>query len=128
VRQRLGLAICQGLRGSHEALNVLTLDPALEANIAQSLKASDGATPFVLEPSLAEQFLRRLLTLAETMMRNNQSPVLLCGPEIRRHLKTFTRRALPRLTVLSVSEVPHTVDLRSSGVVSVNSPLDVRGA
>jgi flagellar biosynthesis protein FlhA len=128
VRQRLGLAICQGLRGTHEALNVLTLDPALEANIAQSLKASDGAMPFVLEPSLAEQFLRRLLTLAESMMRNNQSPVLLCGPEIRRHLKTFTRRALPRLTVLSVSEVPHTIDLRSSGVVSVNSPLDARGA
>jgi len=128
VRQRLGLAICQGLRGSHEALSVLTIEPSLEANIAQSLKASDGATPFVLEPSLAEQFLRRLLALAESMMRNNQSPVLLCGPEVRRHLKTFTRRALPRLAVLSVSEVPHTVDLRSSGVVSVNSPLDARGA
>jgi flagellar biosynthesis protein FlhA len=128
VRQRLGLAICQGLRGSHEALSVLTIEPSLEANIAQSLKASDGATPFVLEPSLAEQFLRRLLALAESMMRNNQSPVLLCGPEVRRHLKTFTRRALPRLAVLSVSEVPHTVDLRSSGVVSVNNPLDARGA
>jgi flagellar biosynthesis protein FlhA len=128
VRQKLGLAICQNLRGSHDALTVMTIEPALEASIAQSLKTSDGASPFVLEPTLAEQFLRRLLGLAETMMRNNQMPVLLCGPEVRRHLKTFTRRALPRLAVLSIGEVPHSVDLKSSGVISINSQLDSRAA
>ncbi len=128
VRQKLGLAICQSLRGNNDALTVMTIEPALEASIAQSLKTSDGASPFVLEPTLAEQFLRRLLALAETMMRNNQMPVLLCGPDVRRHLKTFTRRALPRLAVLSIGEVPHSVDLKSSGVISVTSQLEARAA
>ncbi len=128
VRQKLGLAICQSLRGGHDALMVMTIEPSLEASIAQSLKSSDGASPFVLEPTLAEQFLRRLLALGETMMRNNQMPVLLCGPEVRRHLKTFSRRALPRLAVVSIGEVPHSVDLKSSGVISVNSQLDSRAA
>ncbi len=121
VRQRLGLAICQTLRGRQDALAVLTIDPRLEAEFAQRLKASDGSGPFVLEPGMAEQFLRRLLTLAESMMRKNLMPVLLCGPELRRHLKTFTGRAVPRLAVLSISEIPHSIDLKSFGVVGINA-------
>jgi flagellar biosynthesis protein FlhA len=121
VRQRLGLAICQTLRGRQDALAVLTIDPRLEAEFAQRLKSSDGSGPFVLEPGMAEQFLRRLLTLAESMMRKNLMPVLLCGPELRRHLKTFTGRAVPRLAVLSISEIPHSIDLKSFGVVGINT-------
>lgn len=121
VRQKLGLAICQALQGPREALSVMTIEPALEASIAQSLKSSDGVSPFVLEPTLAEQFLRRLLTLAEGMMRNNLMPVLLCGPEIRRQLKSFTRRAVPRLSVVSLGEIPHSIDLKSFGVIAVNA-------
>ena len=52
-------------------------------------------------------------------MRQSLSPVLLCGPDIRRHLKTFTRRTIPRLAVLSVNEVPSTIDLRSFDIVTV---------
>jgi len=46
--------------------------------------------------------------------------VLLCGPEIRRHLKTFTRRSIPRLAVVSVNEIPATIDLKSFGVLSLD--------
>jgi flagellar biosynthesis protein FlhA len=127
VRQRLGLAICQTLRGRQDALSVLTIDPRLEAQIAQSLKTSDGVAQFVIEPSLAEQFLRRLLALAEAMMRKNLMPVLLCGPEMRRHMKVFTGRALPRLAVLSVNEIPHSIDLRSFGVVGLAASTEANG-
>lgn len=126
VRQRLGYSICQNLRGKQEALSVLTIDPRLEADIAQSLKLSDGSGQFVLEPAVAEQFLRRLLTLAESMMRKNLMPVLLCGPELRRHLKTFTRRAVPRLAVISISEIPHSIDLKSFEVISAAAPTEGR--
>jgi flagellar biosynthesis protein FlhA len=56
------------------------------------------------------------------MMRESLAPVLLCGPEIRRHLKTFTRRTMPRLAVVSVTEIPYTVDLRSYAVVNFDDP------
>ena len=126
VRQRLGYSICQNLRGKQAALSVLTIDPRLEADIAQSLKTSDGSGQFVLEPVIAEQFLRRLLTLAESMMRKNLMPVLLCGPELRRHLKTFTRRAVPRLAVISISEIPHSIDLKSFEVISAGAASEAR--
>jgi flagellar biosynthesis protein FlhA len=58
--------------------------------------------------------------MAESMMRQSLSPVLLCGPEIRRHLKTFTRRSIPRLAVVSVNEIPPNIDLKSFEVLNVD--------
>ncbi len=55
------------------------------------------------------------------MMRQSLAPVLLCNGEIRRFLKTFTRRTIPKLAVLSVNEVPHTVDLKSFSVVKFDA-------
>lgn len=129
VRQRLGLPICQSLRGSQEALAVLTLDPTLESTITHSVQASDATGSFVLDPRTAEQFLKKLLTFADNMMRSNLSPVLLCSSEMRRHIKSFTRRAVPRLAVVAISEVPTSIDLKSFGVVSIaaDKPSPVQG-
>ncbi|MDR6411302.1 UNVERIFIED_ORG: flagellar biosynthesis protein FlhA [Burkholderia sp. 1595] len=121
VRQRLGHGICQAIQGEHDALAVLTLDPALEAAILQNLQDADGSGAFVLDPRLAESFLGRLVAQVDAMMRQNVMPVLLCRPEMRRHLKTFTRRVAPRLAVLSMNEVPHSVNLRSFSMLSVDA-------
>ena len=75
----------------------------------------------MIEPRLAEQLLRKLIPMTESMAQQSLSPVLLCGPEIRRHLKAFTRRSVPKLAVVSVNEVPHTVDLRSFDIVNVEA-------
>lgn len=119
VRQRLSHAICHGLRGTHPDLAVLSLNPRAEAQIAEAVRRSEGKGAFVIEPRLAEQLIRRLLPQVEAMAQQSLSPVLLCGPEVRRHLKAFTRRAAPRLAVVSVNEVPHTIDLKSFSVVNL---------
>ena len=120
VRQRLSHSICNGLRGAQSELAVLSLNPRVEAQIAESIRRSDGRSPMVIEPKLAEGLIRGLLQQAEAMMQQSLSPVLLCGPEIRRHLRAFISRSVPKLSVISVSEVPTTVDLRSFSVVSVD--------
>jgi flagellar biosynthesis protein FlhA len=119
VRQRLGHGICHTLRGNNDQLSVLSLDPRVEGQITDSVRRSDGTGNFVLDPRLAEQLIRKLLQSAESMMRQRLAPVLLCNPEIRRHIKTFTKRTIPKLSVLSVNEVPHTVDLKSFAVVKM---------
>ncbi|WP_244206655.1 flagellar biosynthesis protein FlhA [Caballeronia pedi] len=130
VRQKLGHVICQTAQGEHETLAVLTLDPVLEASIAQNLNSADGNASFLLDPRSAEAFLSRLLTQSDVMMRQGLTPVLLCRPDIRRHLKTFTRRTVPRLVVLSMNEVPHQINLRSFAMVALNAspPNTPRGA
>jgi len=120
VRQKLCHGIFSDLRGSNEQLAVLSLNPRIEAQIAENIRRSEGAGPFVIEPRLAEQLLRKLVPMTEAMIQQSLAPVLLCGPEIRRHLKAFTRRSVPRLAVVSVNEVPHTVDLRSFDILNVD--------
>jgi flagellar biosynthesis protein FlhA len=120
VRQRLSHNICHTLRGKNAQLAVLSLDPRIEGQIAESLRRADKNSAFAIEPRLAEQLIRKMIPLAENMMRQRLAPVLLCGSELRRHLKVFTKRSVPRLAVLSVNEVPHTVDLRSFSVIKID--------
>jgi flagellar biosynthesis protein FlhA len=122
VRQRLGASICQGLLGEANALHVLTLDPAMESQFLLSLQASRDASQnsaFVLEPRLAEQFIGRLIQQGERMMKSNLLPVLLCAPELRRHVRGMSERVMPHLRVLSMAEVPGTVELKSFGTISI---------
>jgi len=120
VRQRLGRSICQGLLGEASALQVLTLDPAIESEFLRSLQAARGAEGgggFVLEPTLAEKLMSRLVQQSERMMKSNLLPVLLCAPELRRHIRALSERVMPHLRVLSMAEIPGNVELKSWGVV-----------
>ena len=120
VRQRLGHAICQGLAGASSALHVLTLDPAVEARFLQGLQSAreGGAQGFAIEPKLLEKFLLHLMQQAEKMMKSNLLPVLLCTPELRRHLRSLSERGLPHLRVLSMAEIPHAIELKSYATVT----------
>ncbi|MFZ6721405.1 flagellar biosynthesis protein FlhA [Undibacterium sp. Ji49W] len=124
VRQRLGNAICQGLIGEASVLHVMTLEPSIESQFLQNLQSvrQDGIQSnrsFVLEPKLAEQFMRKLVQQADHMMKNNMLPVLLCSPELRRHIRALSERVVPHLRVLSMSEIPQNIELKSFGVVQL---------
>jgi flagellar biosynthesis protein FlhA len=117
VRQRLSYAICHQLRGKHSDLAVLSLDPRVENQIAASIGSNGGQGGLAVEPRLAEQIIRKLSPLTEEMFRQGRAPVLLCGGEIRRHLRGLTRRSIPKLSILSVSEIPMRISLKSFDVV-----------
>lgn len=123
VRQRLGHAICQSLAGDTLALHVMTLDPDIEGRLIQSLQTaqqSSGVPMLGLESKLMEQLLSRLVQQAERMMKSNLLPVLLCSPELRRHLRTLSARTLPHLRVLAMTEIPSSVELKAYGIVSLH--------
>ncbi|MCB5191870.1 flagellar biosynthesis protein FlhA [Methylobacillus arboreus] len=119
VRNRLGPAICQSLAGNRPELSVLTLDPLIEQKIADAIHRTDEATRLVLDPRFTEQVMGKLASQVEDMLKNNFSPVLLCAPELRRHLRSITERVLPHLAVVSMGEVPTTIRLHSFGVVKL---------
>jgi flagellar biosynthesis protein FlhA len=122
VRQRLGQAICHALVGEASALQVMTMDPAIESEFLQSVqaaRAAEGAQPFVIDPRLAEQLMGRLAQQSERMMKQNLLPVLLCSPELRRHVRALSERVMPHLRVLSMAEIPKSIELKSWGVVAL---------
>jgi flagellar biosynthesis protein FlhA len=53
------------------------------------------------------------------MMKSNMLPVLLCSPDLRRHIRSLSERVMPHLRVLSMAEVPQNVELKSWGVVAL---------
>jgi len=121
LRQRLSYSICHQLRGRHNDLAVLSLDPRIENQIAVNVAQASSGGSLIVEPRMADQLIRKLSTLSEEMHREGRSPVLLCGAEVRRHLKTFTRRTIPQLSVLSVNEIPMRINLRSFDVVRLEA-------
>ncbi len=121
LRQKLSYAICNQLRDRHRDLAVLSLDPRIENQILASVSGNPRAGTLLVEPKFAEQLIRKLSKLAGDMHMQGRSPVLLCGPEIRRAIKSFTRRSIPKLSVLSVNEIPMNIDLKSFDVVRLDA-------
>ena len=118
VRQRLGNLICQALANKEGDLFVLTLDPHVEKSMITGIRKISDKAVMVLEPGFSEQVIRTSVKQVEKMMSNNLLPVILCAPELRRHLRNFTERAMPHLSIVSMAEVPNTVNLKAFGMVS----------
>jgi flagellar biosynthesis protein FlhA len=53
------------------------------------------------------------------MAKANVLPVLLCSPELRRHVRALSERVLPQLSILSMAEISDTVRLKSYGTVTL---------
>jgi flagellar biosynthesis protein FlhA len=117
ARERLGGAICQTLASPAGELYVLTLDPAIEQQMLASIRQVEERAALAIEPRLAEQLLRRLAAEADRMLSSDLVPVILCAPALRRHVRRFTERLMPQLSVLSLSEVPSTLSLKSFAMV-----------
>jgi flagellar biosynthesis protein FlhA len=116
LRQRIGFAICNQLRGRHDDLAVISLDPRLENELTGNL--AGGGRP--LDPQIADTLVRRIAPVADRMFHEGRAPVLLCGAEIRKAIKMLTQRAIPRLAVVSVNEIPERIDLSSYDVVRID--------
>lgn len=117
LRGRIGFAICDKLRGRHRELAVISLDPRLENELTSSL----GTPGQAVDPRIAEGVVRRMSPIADRMFSEGRAPVLLCGTEIRRAIRTLTARAIPRLSVISVAEIPERIDLSSFDVVKIEA-------
>ncbi len=119
VRQKLGAAICQSLLGDLPALHVLTLDPAIEQTLMDSVRNAETSSNLVVDPKFAEQLLSRLSTQADRMMKGNMLPVLLCAPDLRRHIRGLSERVIPHMRILSMAEIPNSINLKAYATISL---------
>lgn len=121
IRQRLSYTICNKLKERHPDLSVISLDPRVENQILASLNVHGNSESLAVEPKLAQQLVRSLIKISGDMHRQGRAPVLLCGAEIRRQMKLLTRRSIPKLSILSVNEIPMNIDLKSFDVVKLEN-------
>ncbi len=116
VRQGLGRTICRELAAGEGVLKVFTLSPALEQLLADALVEGDQGRYLALEPRMAQRVIE---AIAKTIGKEppDGTPVVLCGPVIRPHLRRLTERYLPHLAMLSYNEIGPEVTLKALAMV-----------
>jgi len=113
VRQSLARTITRQHLLPDGTLPVFTLDPIFEKEMMQSLGEGAGVSP---------QLMQRLMKSLDRATKDERvksiQPILVCSPQIRKHLKKITERIMPSLVVLSSGEISPEVKLYSLGMVS----------
>lgn len=120
VRQALARSISGRFAQEDRVLPVLTVDRNLENTIQESLHHSNEGTFLALEPATAQNFLGNLSSRMQEAT-SGETPVLLCAPAVRPHIKRLTERYLPNLVVLSHNEIAANLKVRSIGTVTAHA-------
>ena len=116
ARQTLARALVQPLLSENGGLRVVTLDRALEEELARAFGGSAPAGTTGLSPPFARRILDGLRRLAGEQVAV-ASPVLMCSTPARYHLKRLLEPFLPKVVVLSPLEVPPVIEVQSLGVL-----------
>jgi flagellar biosynthesis protein FlhA len=118
VRQKLGRSIVGRYLNAQNELDVFTIDAALEQTMTERLQQS--ATHSLPLPLDFHQW-QRLLTRFTDIASNQQvdTPVLLTTPLLRPHLALALGKVMPRVAVLSVTEVPARVHVKTLAKLSL---------
>jgi flagellar biosynthesis protein FlhA len=119
-RQALGRRLIHPLLDGDGQLAALLLDPGLEEEILTTLSPESGQR-FVLTASAPGiPLVRRLADSLKQLIgasSDSAPPVLLCPSPARYHVKRWLEPLLPRLAVVSASEIPPEIRIRPAGTV-----------
>jgi type III secretion protein V len=118
IRRQLG----DQYGGVNRLLFAILVHPELEDLIHQSMRNTSAQSPVVLSPKLYQsvvQNLHQVLQLAAEKSEMKTTPVLLCSPEVRRHLRSLLEDEFFELPVLSYQEL--TGDLRIQQIGQINT-------
>jgi flagellar biosynthesis protein FlhA len=110
VRVALGRTIVQNVGGLRQELPVITLDPALEQVLQDSMIGNEGAPGF--EPGLADRIQTALGDSTRRQEAAGEPAVLLVAPKIRPWIAKLMRHSTPSLAVLAYNEIPENRRIR----------------
>ncbi|MCG8670711.1 MAG: flagellar biosynthesis protein FlhA, partial [Pseudomonadales bacterium] len=119
VRGALSRVICESLLDHEGKLQVMSFDPALEQLLQAGLRQSETRVALLVDPQVTEQVIRKVAAMSEKLMSKNAQPVLMCSPNLRRHIRKLIERVLPHVTVLSLTEIPTTAHIVSAGIIDI---------
>ena len=120
VRQAMARSISGNYADDSQTLSLLTLDHELEETLQDSVHRTPDGSYLALDPHKAQVFLEGLSETIQSL-GGGTTPVLLCSPTIRLHVKRLTERYISNLVVLSHNEIAPHLKVRSVGAVSINA-------
>ncbi len=122
ARSIIGPSICAAY-AVDGALSVLTLNPMLEQRLVESVRPSDQGSNLHLDSLALQDLVGETKRLVRDAEQGGGTPVLVCTWQIRAALRRVLRGELPRLPVLSYTELRGPLDIRTFGVVNLADAL-----
>ncbi len=119
VRAVLARSISNSYSEDGQVLEVMTFDRDVETQIQDALHATEQGAYLALEPGFAQALINSLTAAIQNIAGG--TPVLLCTPTIRLHVKRLTERYLPNLAIISHNEIAPNLKVRSVGTVTVDA-------
>lgn len=120
VRYRLGRTITKKYIKGHNILEVITIHPDVEQTIYKSIQKSfQGSFP-ALNPDYSTKILS---SIDEILMKNNSRSgysIVLTSPRIRAPLRKLLEMTFPDLPVLSLNEIPNSLEIEGLGMVKID--------
>jgi flagellar biosynthesis protein FlhA len=118
ARQALGRAIVMPHVDGEQRLRAISLDPAIEQEISESIAQTADGEYLAMEPTRAHALVRSLATQAENAVARGGRPVVICSSRVRRHLRRLVEQTLPQLSVCAYNEIAPGISVETIGVVS----------
>jgi len=119
VRKSIARTICATVE-SRGNIGAITLDPSLERLIAQCIHEGGSGAAVILEPSRAEQLIRKVAAAVRDTVAGGFEAVLLTSSPIRRHVRRMVQHAVPELPVLAYDELVPAMRLEGRATVSLD--------
>jgi flagellar biosynthesis protein FlhA len=116
---RLALArqIVSRYIGDDQTLQAITLDPAVEEEVAESLMHTPDGELLALDPERASAIVAELGERVQEASGTGRHPVLVCSTRVRRHLRRLIEQSLPQLPVLAYTEIVPGIRVEAMGSV-----------
>ncbi|HEV2997967.1 MAG TPA: flagellar biosynthesis protein FlhA, partial [Solirubrobacteraceae bacterium] len=117
ARQALGRSITAPHLDEHLRLQAITLDPAIEQEVATSITQTTDGEYLAMDPPRAQAIVSALGAQVEHAGGLGSRPVLLCSARVRRHLRRLIAQVQPHLAVCSYNEIAPGVNVETIAVV-----------
>ncbi len=108
VRQALARQITRQFVADGDSLKVVTVGPALEKKLAESVQQTDQGSYLALDPNSSQLIYSKLSEQLTKLIQAGQQPVILTSPTVRMYLRQLLERTMQDIPVLSYSELEPT--------------------
>ena len=119
ARQALSRTITKQYQDPDGNVNVVMLSPNIEDTISQSIQHTEFESFVSPDPNTVKKLIGSLQRLITNFETTGLSPIILCSPLVRCHLRKILEKFIPNVVVLAHNEITRDVNIKSFGVVEL---------
>ena len=117
ARQGLKRAISSKYFTVGEVTNVVTVDPAIEQEIMNSVKNTEQGSYLSLDPERSKKIVEALGNELKKLEDMGKNPIVITSPIVRMYFRNLAKDYYKDIIVISYNEVESNVELQSVGMV-----------